>query len=276
MRFFFIFFVFFSFGGNLIADDFLLSFNKCGTHYTLFALQYLTERPFLDGNNQEMSFKTGLPIRNDRQPIYHSHVPSFNANVSDRLIVLVRSPLEIFLRSYDINEVNKLLSILSFNRPFDSNEEIGYPSGLFLNKINIDCAIKSIKQLLSIYDYYENFSGDRLMVYYEDLILFPENTFRKILNFLNEKEDKMGEFLMNIVALQSTCQSSYIKQFVGCKATEIVRSDGKKIDYYQSQYEKKDILQTVDLIKTVFNKELHPYLRILPDDFHRIASDVIE
>jgi len=79
---------------------------------------------------------------------------------------------------------------------------------------------------------------------------------------LNEKESKLGEFLINIEALQSKCQASYIEQFIGSQAKEVVRSDGKTIDYYQSQYEPKELLKTVDLIKRVFDKELHPYFLI--------------
>jgi len=141
-----VFFIF-SYNCKLLAKDLLLSFDKCGTHYTLFALQYLTERPFMDVGGQAMAFKTGLSICNDKLPVYHSHVPGFGVDKIDKLIVLVRNPLEIFLRNYNIDETNQLLSILAFNHPFDANEEIGYPTGRFFKKGAFCKSLKKPKEI---------------------------------------------------------------------------------------------------------------------------------
>ncbi len=243
--------------------DITLSFNKCGTHYFLFMTSFLTLRPIKNISNDRFeNFKTDMEYPLDRPFLYQTHIPGdlLGRTLSDdRLIVLVRSPLEILLRSFGIEKSKELLNRLVDREPVNAEKIITIDP--YHSSQPIDYALTIVEHLIQIFQCYQDYpSPKKLLVYYEDLISDPIKTMQIVLEFLNEDQKRLPYLAENLEILSQQCQKAYISQF-NVDPSLVIRSNGKDPLFFQSQYKVEELEDLRDLISKAF-KDISPvYLK---------------
>jgi len=242
--------------------DFLLSFNRCGTHYFCYLIATLTERPLKAPDGRAMFPHAGLSFQPNKKPFYHTHVPETikTSNKINRLIVLVRDPAEIFIRSFGYENAIKLLRILAYNDPYDPQEQIIYPTAPYHKGKPIDWALASIRQFKTTFETYENFKNPKMLIWYEDLIMHPGQLLPQILDFLHEDHVRLNYVLNNLEHLQEQCRKAYVEQFTGVDPKLSSKSDRKTTNYHQRQASEEEVEELRKVIRDFLGPQLSKYV----------------
>ncbi len=162
---------------------YLLSFPRSGNHWLRYCLQYLTGRQtfehFPRGNFAqlkkwvEFTNETSMPIEQNKEIIWKVHFPYYFAFTggynlqNDKLIFLLRDYKECLIR-----QVSPTV--------FDGDFLAKYDVFLYFQNLQFYCNWPQNKKIL---------------IYYEDLIVKPEETLKRILNFLEEDTKPLSNFL---------------------------------------------------------------------------------
>tara|TARA_Y100000389_G_scaffold68081_1_gene64502 strand:- start:609 stop:1271 length:663 start_codon:yes stop_codon:yes gene_type:complete len=172
-------------------ENVLLSYPRSGNHLCRFFIELLSEIPTFGCKDNCKDIELFKNTYTDIIPFniktnydinycfYKYHTINKNNNVND-LILIIRNPLEIFARFYE-NLDTKL-----FDTYFD----------------NID--------------YFNNFNGNKLLLYYEDIITDKIDFINKLYDFLNINNiDKKNYVINNIDSLFSLCSKGSNRQWGG-------------------------------------------------------------
>lgn len=175
--------------------DFLLTNMRSGTNLTICSLQLLTRKPvrFFDPKQINQKEHIGvnrlrLDLDESKSILFRTHDPSIGKISSDknRLLIIVRNPKEIIL-GFVHDDAHKFSEFLDSNRAFRG----------YLNRIRV----------------YDKWNPDnRLLIYYEDLVLNPEETLPKILDFFDESHENLEYHLANIEEERLKIAVSYSRQ----------------------------------------------------------------
>ena len=156
----------------------ILSYPRSGNHLTRFFIELLTEKPTfgclinpLDIPIYQNKFTTDLPfnininnINNIKDCYYKYHyIPKKDCS---NLIFIIRNPKEVLLRHH-----NYIMDYNIFNKYFD-------------------CI-----------DYYINFNGNKILFFYEDIITNKVEFINKLYHFLDCKNNKKLEWIINNIDL---------------------------------------------------------------------------
>jgi len=243
--------------GNYIYKDrtfymgdkfyYLITSQFSGTHLLSYYLYELLNRiPLLDAiprnrlhlNYTEESLKMNPIIQNH---CFENVKHTINKN-NDKIIFLCRK-----------NHLNFLLRSLSY----DFKEDI--PLSHLINKIDkkkvdnlinilenykLDTKYISSRQFLNLIDY-DSYGGEKLLIFYEDLMNDTENTLNKILVFLNEKRD-LDKFMENIDKYSEYISNKYQEKHYGFR-----RSVQNKIYNIDDYIDVKDIRNIKDLYRRI-------------------------
>jgi hypothetical protein len=173
--------MYYKIGNNLKVIDYftinkhkkiLLSYPRSGNHLCRFFIELLSELPTFgcETNNKDIeiyknNFKEKLPfnIKNyDKNNCYHKyHEPNISNNI-DNLILIIRNPREVLLRNN-----NYKLNYNDFQRYFN----------------NID--------------YYNTCKGDKLILFYEDILTDKKGFINKLYNYLALNNPNKKKYIMN-------------------------------------------------------------------------------
>jgi hypothetical protein len=157
----------------------LLSYPRSGNHLTRFMIELLTEIPTLGchtNNNDITIYKNTFPnkipfnINLDIKDIdttnsyhkYHTPVNNYDINNLENLIFIIRNPKEVLLRHNDYQIKNS---------SFD----------LYFNCI----------------DFYLNFSGKKILFFYEDIVTNKVDFIKNLYDFLDIKIPSKLEYVLN-------------------------------------------------------------------------------
>ncbi len=156
---------------------------RSGTNWTLYIMQYFTQRPSSYSYSYYEAYD--LPLDFEKPFIHHCHDASFfnktlkqyfyfnEPNISkDKLLLLIRDPTETFFRGKE--NFNEAVSQLYVKGPY---------------------GMESFFKNISFYDSWS--STTKLLIYYEDLINEPRKTIEKLLTFLNNSINSLDEFMLN-------------------------------------------------------------------------------
>ena len=160
-----------------MAKNIILSYPRSGNHLVRFFIELLSEIPtfgcksnpkdipiFKNQFSEKIPFNISKFNLNDCYFKYHKPPKDIFCN---KLIFIVRNPREVLLRhnNYKLNFARK------------------YPYQTYYKNI----------------DYYNNFSGKKILLYYEDIITDKINFINKLYEFLEiNNEKKKNYILLNI------------------------------------------------------------------------------
>ncbi len=152
----------------------LITYSRSGTNWLRYVIELLTGRP-TPGHKR---LHGGEDYVIDR-----AHQGYRVAHEYERIILVIRNYKESLIRHYidewkDSNERRDTLDVVGFLESKSGRQ----PPGWF---------IKNIKA-------YDAFGGDKLLLYYEDLMTDPETELRKLIEFLDLPRDGVDDFFANL------------------------------------------------------------------------------
>jgi len=116
---------------------------------------------------------------------------------------------------------------------------------------------KEAEWYINLLKFYDKYSGSKLLIYYEDVMHYPEREFEKIIKFWNINNTRFNSFLKKY----DEHKIKILKHYHGDKAFRY-SSLGKKLKMHQSMAPKKMVLQIENFIilhKGIYNKYLIRY-----------------
>lgn len=161
---------------------FLLSYPRSGNTWMRYVLEFTTGRPSFhrfnlkDNMNRPLAWLAGFDIDISKAPIEKIHSKkelgkTKGNSQTDYLILIVRNPKEALSRHGGQITLPVLLG---------QESKGNADPRIYFNNI-------------ALYNSWN--PARRLLIYYEDMIVYPRETFQKILAFLNEPFDKLDEFM---------------------------------------------------------------------------------
>lgn len=162
---------------------FLLSYPRSGNSWLRYCLEKLTLRPtfsrigFYDKKQQPLAWHAPFEIDLTKSPIEKVHLPRevhSPHDWHDKLIMIVRNPKEALMR----NEHRKLSLPLLQGR----TRRRGYTPASYFENL----------------EFFNTWNPDnRLLIYYEDLLMYPRHELLRILIFLEEPVTRLDDFMSN-------------------------------------------------------------------------------
>lgn len=164
---------------------FLLSYPRSGSTWMRYCLEYLTGRPTIYRpflayeNNSPLGWNAGFEIDWAKPPIEKMHnkremkKQQYDSE-NDLLILIIRNPKEALSRQ---EKQQLTFALLSKNAGTRSQQYA--PDTYFIN--------------IGIYDSWK--PENRLLIYYEDLLVKPAQTLTKALLFLHEPLNRLDNFI---------------------------------------------------------------------------------
>lgn len=183
--------------GNVL----LLSYPRSGNSWIRYIIEFLTR-----SNTQDMANRKGFrgpSIKKVNKPfVYKRHFVSdirkLKPETFDRMILVVRNYKEVIVRHHGKCRSNPNLWKSMFEVYFDD-----------------------IK-------YYDNFEGDKMVIYYEDVVMDVNSVVVQLKNFFDVSDDIVNDFLNDI----SNHTSSSIKDYE--KSNESV-TKGNSLNFHMKK-----------------------------------------
>ena len=202
---------------------FLLSSPRSGTNLVIGILQSLYCKPIVGEGTELAHNRLNLNLSQEKPIVFRTHYPGRLQNVNqkkNKLLFVLRNFLEcIHLREKEF--LNRVL-----------NKEL-------------------LKSYIYRLDFYDKWSGKKLLIYYEDLITDTEKTIYQLINFFDEElKIEPREFLKNLDDFKEKIYISYHNQHNYPR-----KSDGKSIISNSKDFSRN----TVETIN-IYIKESYPEL----------------
>lgn len=222
----------------------LLSYPRSGNTWFRYCVEAITKR------------KTHGYLQEDSGHFDKNHLGSYTdlgVNEEDPDILIKRHALE------DLNEpVEKLILLVRNYKEVVIRHRIeSWKSGINLDLLKSSCTTsESSKNYLTIIEYFDSFKGEKLIIYYEDLILDLRGTLEKASRFLKIGEENIESFIGNI-------------NFHKNKSLEIYggsQTKGKSTSYHSNVLSKKEKIEWDNFIESynpnIFFKYLQRYKEV--------------
>jgi len=215
--------------------EFLLTNMRAGTNLTICSLQILTNKPvrfftpsLIEKDDLLGVNRLNIEVDYTKKILFRTHDSDIEKvpNDKNQLLMVLRNPKEVLL-GFMYDDPDTFTEFLDSESAF-----LGY-----LDRIRT----------------YDNWPEEnKLLIYYEDLILEPENVLPEILDFFNESHDKLAMHLNNVEEDRLKISMSYQKQHkIGggpLSRTQDIFFHSKKIP--------KELLQKADELLKKINPEL--------------------
>lgn len=215
-----IFFLFLTLVIPLSAKTYLSTPRRCGTHYFLYSLEYLTKHRWKVQKKQDWNwFDLGSDPENER--FIHCHnlyrYQDYDSS-EDKLILLIRNYREGILR--DTKSFEEALNSI-------------HPSYCYFANLNL----------------YDKWTPEnRLLITYEELLLHPKQTFEKVLQFLQLPSFYLDEYLNDLDSHKKKVMRFY-RRLGGSQ------SKGENFNFHSEKLTLDEIEQFDSKVETTF-----PYL----------------
>jgi len=220
-------------------DFLLLSYPRSGSNWVRYCLEFLTKRPTVGPDNtitplnQPFGSRLELGVNLDQNYLlYRTHNL---IKVKKPMILLIRNYKECVLRGFCMSKnlnTSKALGVAKSHSPiFERN----------LRTFN-------------------NWSEDKIVVYYEDLILNPEDTLKGILSFVGYGEEHLSDFLKNLEQHRAASLNEYSISQGGCGTS----GDKSTFNFYSNQFDKSFLCEIDKIFEKIefFSDHLERYKEI--------------
>ena len=228
--------------GHLSAENtYLLSYPRSGSAWVMYTVQYVTQQRWHDGSAILVFPPLKKEIRKGRPILFRSHLAR-----SGRIFSSDKN------RPYRCSPKNDKLIILVRNYKECLMRHLGYDIDRILQNIETPMSVCYF-QVLKCYDQWN--PAKRLLVYYEELMLRPEQELRRINDFLGASEERFAKFMDNYQ--QHVDQSFKIK----AERKAPTPSQGKDLLYHTQKLNNKYALRQIDqLVKSKYPDLYEKYL----------------
>jgi len=224
----------------------ILSFPRSGNHFVRYIVEYLTGRATIGCTEKLLSSPNGdSPICCRSGPKFLEHVSLENpiackfhfANNSiksyipigdtEKIIFIVRHPIETWA-----------------SHRYKNHKEIF--SNLPLSENLLKLAKKDKENFLNNLDFYTNYQGEKICIFYEDLVSqTPREPIEKIVKFLNLSQSCADDFVDNIEKFRADSMSSTHRK-------PISSTSKRSCSFYSDKMHPK----TLDFLKSIFSSVL--------------------
>lgn len=206
--------------------------------------------------------KTPLPVDEQKSSIWsgHSLIQPLTKELASghKLVVLVRNHLDSLIRNFGTYE--KVVDFLIKSNEYKCGNPNFYYPLTRLNDKKIPRHIKTLGFIFEQLSMYEQWPyEDKLLVYYEEFILSPETTLRKIMHFLGETNWPIREFIEEIETHSSKSKNYYLSRPYG-----YCRSNGRDIHPYSQDLSAKQIEYINDPLEELDPNLFCKYLKNCP------------
>jgi len=218
---------------DVVDCDFILSEPRSGINWLRWCLISLTKKPiyghtFIDKPERKALFGQ---LDETKDPFVRTHsVEALRKTdpTRNRLILIYRNYKENTIRRCR-DRAAQYKKMLDEGKLFDRQAE-----------------------KLRLYDEWPE--ENRYLVYYEDLMENPRETLEGALDFLNESDERLGDFLENLDQHKADCLAAYEYVTKKCGLGGPI-SKGKSVDYHSKKIPKELLLQADALFEAKY-----PYL----------------
>lgn len=228
----------------------VLTPQRCGTHWLLYSIRHLTKASPVRGLQ-----KDGTPFKQDSQfdlfgePLnwntyflIHVHHPNsiiWQGHQQNKLIVIIRDYKESILRMFN-----------NFSHIKDT-----------IGKKHDDAIFKNLPPYYGVItwyfenlEYFEQFEGEKFLVYYEELLLQPERVYRNILSFLGASDQFLEDFMNELEAHKKVCLKYYDSYCFGSE------TQGKNLKFHSNKISKEELTEFDQLVKDSYPNLWEKYL----------------
>jgi len=165
-------------------NNILLSYPRSGNTWIRYALECVTGQP------------TSIEMVPDCQEGFNKldsigSTTNLNVDVLKKCIVIKRHRADHHWDSFTKENTNLILVVRSYKEAIIRH----LITQNYKDKKVID---KNIDDYIHCLDFYDSFDGNKVLVYYEDLIINEKKEFERIFNFLNLNKDTYQPFFKNI------------------------------------------------------------------------------
>ena len=219
---------------------FLMSYPRSGSNWFRYCSEFLTKKPSIGPNHNQTVLNSpfgsrlemGVDLSRD-YILYRAH--ELEEGVEGKpLIILIRNYKECILRHTHRGSSGATLSQI---KEVFSREKLMY---------------------LNVLRFYEKSKENKFIVYYEDLIKYPESTLRGVLEFFGENGNYLKDFINNYDRHRATSYNQYTTLLEKSET----QGDPNKLKYH-SNFLSGDILLQIDQLfkeeKVLFDKYLLRY-----------------
>lgn len=256
----------------------MLAYPKSGSNLVLATLQETTKKPVQQWQ------KTGTKcinkfnhlqatIDSEKMPIFKLHSHKLEKRLLNRidtcrnkLVLLVRNPKECITSHFQYNEDELVDAIVNEKAPFK-------------DYINTLLAYDNWQEpTLSLFNWYP--TPSKMIVFYEDLLENPKETFASLFNFLGENTSVDEDFFQNFDKVSNQILESYEKKYFKKIAvpTEVIQkgvektvnkmklvfsrssSRGKNTSFHTEHFSKESLEKIDDHLKTNYPMLWEKYL----------------
>ncbi len=170
----------------------LLSYPRSGNTWIRYCIEFLSKKPTI-------GYTSNNAGRFDRQPL-----GSFNNDMgvdvhSDFILYkrhMVGEGYGKLTHTPDWSPTDKLILVIRDYKEVIVRHNGG---GTNLKKLKESCSSHIVsKNYTQLIEYFDGFEGDKILIYYEDLLTDLENTLSKIINFLGVDDGFLKDFIQNI------------------------------------------------------------------------------
>jgi len=153
----------------------LLSYPRCGNHLCRFFIELLSEKPTFGCIGNELD-------KQINQNIFAEKIP-FNISTYDRRECYYKfhGPLQIYS---NLTTTNLILIVRN-------------PKEALLRQCNYKFDINSFEIFFKNLDYYHQFKGKKLLLYYEDMITHRKEFINQLYHFLSLTNETKKQYVMN-------------------------------------------------------------------------------
>lgn len=187
----------------------LLSYPRSGNTWIRYCVECVSKKPTVYPEGHESDIPIGARVSlnvnlNDDPILFKSH--NISSLKDDNLILVIRDYKEAIKRHYLEQKELSLMPFFYSQAKGLSNKEVDY--------------VKNIIQ-------FDNYENNKLLVYYEDLIKFPEVILNNIFKFLDINDaSNINDFFENF----SFHKENGIKSY---HAKSFTKGDVNKLKYHQ-------------------------------------------
>jgi len=160
----------------------LLSYPRSGNTWFRYCIESLTKKPTI-------GYTTKNSANFDKNPI--GHFSNIGVDLSANKILVKRH------ETNSVEDVEKLILVVrDYKECVIRHSE---KKKVDISDLKKACSSsESSKNYMQMIKYYDEFKGDKFIVYYEDLVNNLENTLRAIIKFLGEGEDNLDSFIKEL------------------------------------------------------------------------------
>lgn len=156
------------YGFDLFHLPLLASYSRSGTNWVRYIIESISDRP----TPGQTRLRTGTNYLIDRAHCAYPILKNYK-----KVILVLRDYKECLLRHHqeDWLQISKV-------QPFLTNKKMRHPPHWYIQNIKA----------------FHNFKGEKLLIYYEDLLADPQAVIAQIAEFLNLDRNRTSDFLSNI------------------------------------------------------------------------------